>query len=386
MSDLSEPRTVGEILDRMPRKGIVPFPATLPPGIYFGMDESQYHAIPALSSSGIRDMLISPLDYWTSSVFNPDRKEHETKAMADGTAFHRRLLEPERFAAFYAGKPSKEDYADAIDGGEALKAECERLGLKKSGRIMDLCERILDAEPAAELWPVIERELLAGLSGRTLLSRETMGDIERTARIVFAHQSAARALTGGMPEVTVLWIDEETGVPMKIRADYLKTKAIIDVKTFSNSLGKPIAKAIASAVTNNRYDVQAVVYDDGIAHAKAMLRKVKTACLNGPQPSDDWLVSFAACERHTFAFLFIEQGPVTNVRLREFRESEGREGSTANLMGTRRKRATAMPSLGTSSACRNSARTSRGSKMSRWCRSRTLNSLYGYSIDWRTDE
>ena len=109
--------------------------------------------------------------------------------------------------------------------------------------------------------------------------------------------------------------------------------AIIDIKTFSNALGKPINRALASALANNRYDVQAIVYDDAVTQAKAMLRKLKSSCLYGPRPSDDWLLSFAACEQHTFAFLFIEQGPVTNVRLREFLQAE-REGASENAYWT----------------------------------------------------
>jgi hypothetical protein len=316
-------------------------PATAPiqpiefePGIYFGLDEEAYHAIPALSSSGIRDLLISPLDYWTNSRLNPDYEDKKTSAMIDGTAFHRRLLEPERFFKLYAGKPTKADFPDAIDGGDALKAECERLGLKKSGKIADLCERILEAEPRSKLWPVIEDGLLQELEGRILLTPSTMKDIERTARIVFAHTSAAKALTGGYAEVSILWVDEESGVPMKARCDYLKTRAIIDLKTFSNSLGRPIDAAVASAAANGRYGVQAVIYDDAVSQAKQMLRKHKSSAIHnmtGIEIDPDWIVSFASCEQHAFAFLFIEQGPVTNVRLREFRRTDGAKGATTNM-------------------------------------------------------
>jgi hypothetical protein len=306
------------------------------PGIYFGLDESVYHADPALSSSGIRNLLVSPLDYWVNSSLNPDYVDEKTDAMITGTAFHRRLLEPVRFAELYAGAPSKEDYPDAIDGGEALKAECERLGLKKGGKIEDLCDRILDSDPKAKLWPVIKQGILAGLEGKTLLKRETMADIERVARFVFAHESAAKALTGGAAEVSIFWLDPETGVRMKARLDYLKVKAIADVKSFSNPLAKPIDAAVASAVANGRYDVQAVIYDVAVAHAKAMLRRDKTKAIHhvsGPVPENDWLVSLAACERHAFAFVFIETGPVTNVRVREFRKTEsyGGLGGTINL-------------------------------------------------------
>lgn len=315
------------------------------PGIFFDMPEETYRAIPALSSSGIRDLLISPLDYWTNSPLNPAYVDEKTDAMILGTAFHRRLLEPEKFERIYAAWPRREDYPDAVDGGDDLKALCGELGLKKSGKIMDMCERILGANPDAELWPIIKAEMMTRLKGMTLLKASDLSDIERASHIITAHSSAAKALTGGQAEVSIFWVDEETGVPLKIRVDYLKVKALLDVKSFSNPLGKPIPSALASAVANGRYDVQAVMYNLGVEIAKAMLRKQGASVLHGADKIDhEWILAFAACQRHTFAFLFVQTGPVTNVRLREFRETElyGGQGMTQNaywgsgLMGFRK--------------------------------------------------
>jgi hypothetical protein len=245
----------------------------------------------------------------------------------------------------YAPVPRREDYPEAVDGHEELKRLCDELGLKKSGKIADLCERILEANPDAELWPVIKADLLKRSEGRILLKPSAIEDIERSARIIFAHQSAAKALTGGYAEVSIFWIDEETGVPLKARLDYLKVKSIVDVKSFSNPLGKPIDVAVAGAVAYGRYNVQAVAYDAGIAAAKKMLRSQGSKILHGTEDiSNEWLLQFAACQRHSFAFVFVETGPVTNVRVREFREIEtlGGQGMTQNaywssgLMGFRR--------------------------------------------------
>jgi len=320
--------------------------ARLPsPGIYFGMPEEEYHAAPALSSSGIRNLLISPLDFWTNSYLNPAFVDEKTDAMVLGTAFHRRLLEPERFAAMYGPWPRREDYPNAVDGGDDLKALCGEMGLKKSGKIADLCERILEANPDAELWPVIKADLIQRLKGKTLLKASDLADIERAARLIFAHQSAAKALTGGYAEVAVFWIDEESGVPMKCRLDYLKVKSIVDVKSFSNPLGKPLNAAVAGAMAMGRYDVQAVIYDAGVTAAKRLLRERGSEVLHGASKiPNDWILAFAACERHAFAFVFIETGPVTNVKVREFREFEGYGGQgmsvnaywSAGLSGFRR--------------------------------------------------
>lgn len=293
------------------------------PGVYFDMPEEVYHAAPALSASGIKNLLISPLDYWIASSLNPAYVDVKTDEMATGTAFHRRLLEPERFASLYAAQPTKEDYPDAIDGAESLRAECERLGLKKGGRIADMCDRILDADPRAQLWPVIREMALADLGDRVLLKPAALADIERMAGIVLAHQSARMALSGGYPEVSIFWTDPEYGVPMKSRLDYLKVKAVVDIKSFNNSLGRPIDAAVAHATVSQRHHVQAAVYADAVEHAKAMLRQGKSAAIHGGDDiPNDWFVNLAACRQHTFVFVFIEQGPVTNVRVREFRRHE----------------------------------------------------------------
>lgn len=312
------------------------------PGIYFGLPEDEYHADPALSSSGIRKLLTSPLDFWVNSPLNPGYVDEKTEAMIVGTAFHRRLLEPARFAEMYATAPDKGDYPDAVDGAEDLRKLCADLGVKKSGTIADLCERILEVNPDAELWPVIKAGLLKQTQGRIVLRPSVMADIERAAKIVLLHQAATRAMSGGYSEVSVFWIDPESGVRLKARIDYLKVKAIVDLKTFSNSLGKPVKSAVASAVANGGYHIQAVMYDQAVRAAKYLLRTQKSAAVHfvGHEVPNDWLTSFAACESHAFAFVFIEQGPVTNVVVREFRRADGPGGSenlywNAGLAGVR---------------------------------------------------
>jgi len=302
------------------------------PGIYFGLPEDEYHKDPALSSSGIRKLLTSSLDFWVNSPMNPAYVDEKTEAMIVGTAFHRRLLEPERYAATCAVAPSREEYPDAIDGAEDLRKLCGDLGVKKSGTIADMCERILEANPDAELWPVIKAQLLKQTEGKIVLRPSVAEDIERAARIVLMHQAAAKAMTGGYSEVSIFWIDSESGVRLKARLDYLKVKAIVDLKTFSNSLGKPVRAAVASAVANGGYHIQAVMYDQAVRAAKHLLRTRKSAAVHfvGHDVPNDWLTSFAACESHAFVFVFIEQGPVTNVVVREFRRSDG-QGGTENL-------------------------------------------------------
>lgn len=43
-------------------------------GIYFNMPEDEYHAQEGLSSTGIKEMLQSPTNFWFNSVYNLNYK------------------------------------------------------------------------------------------------------------------------------------------------------------------------------------------------------------------------------------------------------------------------------------------------------------------------
>ena len=313
----------------------LPTLGTHPPGIYFGMPEDEYHADRSLSASGVKDVHVSPLTFWTHSAFNPAKTDKTSEAKERGKAFHARLLEGlEAFGERYAVAPRIEDYPDALDGSEALKARCKELGLAVGGSIAKLCERIREADPDAVLWPAImltfQEEALA--AGKTVIKQKLADEIQRQARIVELHAGTEKALRGGFCEVSIFWIDKETGVPMKSRIDYLKVRAAVELKTFTNPFGKPIDQAVSGAVANNKYFVDAVVRLDGIEQAKAMLRKYGHHAVLGngsaatAGPPGEWLDAFAEPTPHTFVFLFLEAGDVPNVRVREFKQREAAKG------------------------------------------------------------
>ncbi len=308
------------------------------PGLYFALSADEYHADTSLSGSGIIDLLVSPLTYWIKSVLNPDREEKSTSAQERGNAFHTRLLEGRgRYEELYAVRPEIDDYPDAINGTEALRAKCADLEIKKGGTTADLCARIQDADSDAVLWPLIKAEFDGLNDGKTIIKPDLARDIERQARIVEMHESARKAFNGGWPEVSAFWVDE-TGVPMKARFDYLKARAVVDLKTFTNSLGLPLDAAIARTVATYRYHVKAALYMDAVEAAKALIRDQGPDVVHGTEngtgrPTTDWLEAFIEPPAHAFVFVFLEAGAVPNVRVREFRQAltGAKPGATANL-------------------------------------------------------
>jgi hypothetical protein len=58
---------------------------------------------------------------------------------------------------------------------------------------------------------------------------------------------------------------------MKARLDYLKPRAIVDLKTVGNPHGKPVAQAVNVALANYRYHVQAAVYQEAAADSARII-------------------------------------------------------------------------------------------------------------------
>ncbi len=296
------------------------------PGIYLGMPFEEYLADPSLSNSGIQDLRVSPLTYWVNSVLNPNREPDDTEAKDTGSAFHKRILEgKEAFEAAYAPKLEREDYPNALKSGDELKAYCETLQLKKSGTLAELSARIREVDAVVELWTEIEAEHLKRHEGKEFLSKSLIERIQLAASFLESSPETAPLFTGGFPEVSVFWIDETTGVRMKARFDYLTLDTITDLKTFSNSQGKPLAEAVTSAIASYGYGTQAVIYLDAVQQAKRMLREQGFAAVHlGERYAsaafdfEGWFKQLAAARDHRFVFVFQESGRVPNIAIRQF--------------------------------------------------------------------
>lgn len=175
-----------------------------PDGIYFGLPEAEYHRDPALGSSGIRDLMISPLRYWVKSVHNPDRPEEEESEAKDlGTYLHDLLLEGG--TKNYIVKP--EGMSFATKEGKAWR---------------DMHE---DFVIISQKQHATQQTMFKAL--------ELSGTMSR--------------FKGGQPEVSVFWT-EKTGQRCKIRIDYLKAEEALDLKTYANSMDKDTETAVAQTI------------------------------------------------------------------------------------------------------------------------------------------
>ena len=252
-------------------------------GIYFGMPAEEYHADPALGSSAICDLLVSPLRYWIRSPHNPDRIEEEpSEAMDLGTYLHDLLLEGG--TKHYIEKP--EGMSFATKEGKAWRDMHE--------------DFVIITQKAA-----------------------------RTQRTMFQalELSGTRSrFTDGQPEVSVFWT-EKSGQRCKIRIDYLKATEALDLKTYANSMDKDTETVIAHTIAARRISVKAFWYDRGLSMMLRMLRENFTKVSTIVHGADDAahlmlgeMVSTAGVTENPLMlplyFVFCETGVVPNITAR----------------------------------------------------------------------
>lgn len=240
-------------------------------GIYFDMPEDEYHAIQRLSASGIASMMVSPATFWAKSWLNPNREEGDKKHQVTGRAYHCARLEPDMFDLRYCRQPSPSEWVDLITTDAEIKDRLKGYGLPQSKageKVLDRAKRLSqafrtdpysDGEPPA-IWHLILDEWEQQRGDRVGIAADVWDDIQEDAQRLRSCPEVAELITGGEAEVTVLWTDPASGVPMKARLDYLRSTGYTDFKTFDNSRGKHLDKAISDAFQFNRYYIQASLY------------------------------------------------------------------------------------------------------------------------------
>ena len=199
----------------------------LPDGIHIDLPFEAYLDDPALGSSDLKNLLISPLQYWINSPLNPNRPPRkDTAAKRLGTLIHEVILENPDKA--FAVKP--EGMSFATKEGKAWRQE-----------VSDAGAEILTADENRTLSTIVEACRQSGVT---------------------------EMIKGSMPEVSYIWT-HESGHRCKIRLDALKADMAFDLKTFANQMEKDLETCIAYATGNLRYHISAAWYRKGIDHMRS---------------------------------------------------------------------------------------------------------------------
>jgi len=206
------------------------------------MPAEQYHADKErMSSSAVRKLLHSPRQFlasWTDMEVEDEEKEPDYFRF--GRAAHAMLLEPEVFRRLHVVEPVFTGMTK--DGRESTQSKEAKDKKKKWYE---------DVDPAAMI--VTEKEM-----------QSLLGMVES----ILEHKIACNLLQNGQPEMTIHWVDKETGISCKARPDYLaKDKSggihVIDFKTT-----RDIREGIFSdAIKRHKYFVQLAFYYDAVAAA-----------------------------------------------------------------------------------------------------------------------
>jgi hypothetical protein len=268
------------------------------PGIYFGMPEAEYHADWSLGSSDLKNLLISPLDYYWYSRANPNRREDkETPALTYGKAIHKCVLEGrEAFEKLYAMKSPPPEPGSLVTQ-EDLRRRCEELGLAKSGTKVEQIARIRQIDKTTPIYLEQVDAHLVLHQGKTLLDQQDWGEILLASQNIRCNPHLKSAFEGGMPEVSVF--GEAAGVPVRARFDYLKQRAIVDLKSTRNVLGMPWGQAVANFLARGNYHIQATHY---LIMRTLLAKYLKEGRIFG-DVDEKWLAKVAA--EVDVAFIFI---------------------------------------------------------------------------------
>jgi len=249
-------------------------------GYSFDLPAEDYHGINAFSSSSIEALKHSPLHYkaWR------EQPRKQTAAKTTGELIHLAILEPAKFEAaeHYWVEPDRERNA----AGSRKK---------RTGEQEALLETMIRL-------------------GRLIVEQEDVDLARAIAQQVYRHKLAAELLPQCRPEVTLLWLDEETGAPCKARIDALcmqsrAGRGIVDLKSTADASHDEFARSAAGY----NYHAQAawyihaheVVFDStpeffawlavesGAPHGVAMYLAQSNAVLKGKEMAFDALRVYA---------------------------------------------------------------------------------------------
>ena len=315
----------------------------LPDGIYFDLSFADYLAQERLSGSGLTKLIEGPSVFWADSWMNPDREpEEETPSMALGSAYHAARFEPAEFPERYACLPNPDDFENLLTSDAAVCAKLKELEetQKKAGETQN--QRALRLEylkPEISIWSIIMEEWEEDNEGKKPLKPRDWRRIETDARNLRANPEIADLVSGGYAEVSILYTCPSTGLPIKIRPDYLTPERVVHFKTWEPrfSGGKPGNISIRDNFQFNGHYRTNLLYLEGLEETR--LGNVPLANYGGSEKKT--LVAqqvFLKALRHRKGpldswYLFQRRGGVPDIRARKIRVFDLPPGVKAQSIG-----------------------------------------------------
>ena len=238
------------------------------PGVYANVPIETYHGDTKLfggqwsiSSTGIRQILRRPLEYWSTSPFNPNRYEKEpSEALEFGKAAHMLLLGEDGFAERYVLRPDEAPDGRAWNGNN------------------NSCKEWLKAQAD---------------DGKVVITKETIAKIRRIAESLRRNDAVRLGILNGPTERSIF--DQINGIWLRARPDVIPSNCdYVDLKT---------------AASVDRDSISKAIYERGYHIQAGMVRKVVRGVL-GPEAFE------------SFTLVFVEKEPPHDVCVRRMFDTD----------------------------------------------------------------
>ena len=210
------------------------------PGIYEAVPDVVYHQIKCASQTRLKDLLVKSA---RRVRYEMDHPEPPTPAKLLGSAIHDSVLLPDLFHSRYTKAGQCEGI---IKSGKNAGNQCKSAG---SGRFDGAWYCGTHAPRGAlpdQIWPLAEKgwNICIGIRDSA-----------------YAHSKASVLLSGEQKELTIIWVDEETGVLVKARIDVWDSEMTLVTDLKSTKCAHP--SAFRREVFNYGYHVQVGNYIRG---------------------------------------------------------------------------------------------------------------------------
>ena len=205
-------------------------------GVFYNEPAEVYYRkrLDECNATGMKHMLRSPAHF---KHYIETEDDQDTAAKSFGRLFHCASLEPEVFANTYKVLPDNAP-RDLRRFRDAKKPSIETLA-------------------SIDWWDQWESDN----RGKVMVSANDYDKAQFMGQSVRNHPEAAGLLIGGRREVTMRWIDAETGLACKSRVDlYEPGEFQMDLKSCTDASKEGFGRAIAGY----NYDLQGAHYLDGV--------------------------------------------------------------------------------------------------------------------------
>lgn len=199
------------------------------PGVYENVPPEDYFAWDAVSNSKLNLLRRSPMHY-------KHGYSESTPAMRLGSLVHSGVLEPLAIAKRYVFMP---DYASHPDNKTA-----------KGDRSFSSSTSFVKS---------MEDQFRKFHHDKEVVSEEDYNTMVGMATALSGNAVARDLLRDGRSEVSVVWIDEDTGLTCKARADWLRPGVMVDLKTTQD------VSEFERSVVRYGYHRQMAFYERGLS-------------------------------------------------------------------------------------------------------------------------